>query len=88
MQGELKLISAPYEEIETQLTPAKGLDVGGGKNEKSRWTVILGATSEGTLYPPVVIIPHGKYPGVEWKPSEIEISKDKKAADMLKLSRK
>ena len=33
MQGELKLISAPYEEIETQLTPAKGLDVGGGKNE-------------------------------------------------------
>ena len=33
MQGELKLIPAPYKKIETKLTPAKGLDIGGGKNE-------------------------------------------------------
>jgi len=31
--------------------------------------VILGATSRGKLYPPVVIICGGKYPGVEWNPS-------------------
>ena len=45
---------------------------GGGKNEKARFTVILGATSRGKLYPPIVIIPGGKYPGVEWEPSPIE----------------
>ena len=47
-------------------------NIGGGKNEKARFTVILGSTSEGKMYPPVVIIRGGKYPGKEWKPSKIE----------------
>ena len=51
-------------------------NLGGGLNEKKRWTVILGATSEGQLYPPIVIIPGGKYPGIKWEPSKIEQNKD------------
>ncbi len=39
------------------------------------------------MYPPVVIVPGGKYPGKEWKPSKIEINKDQKAAETLKISR-
>jgi len=31
--GELKLISAPFEPLEAKFTPAKGLDIGAGKNE-------------------------------------------------------
>ena len=33
MPGELKLISAPYEQVEVKLSPSKGLNVGAGKNE-------------------------------------------------------
>ena len=62
-------------------------NIGGGANEKARFTVILGETSEGKMYPPVVIIPGGKYPGQEWDPSKIECKKDKAAAEMLKKSR-
>ena len=47
----------------------------------------MGETSEGKMYPPVVIIPGGKYPGQEWDPSKIEWKKDKTAAEMLKKSR-
>jgi hypothetical protein len=39
------------------------------------------------LYPPIVIIPGGKYPGVEWEPSLIEIDKDLAASVKLKTSR-
>ena len=39
------------------------------------------------MYPPVVIVPGGKYPGKEWNPSNIEIDKDQKAAKALKISR-
>ena len=48
-------------------------NLGGGKNEKARFTVILASTSEGIMYPPVIILPGGKYPGKEWDPSSIEI---------------
>ena len=34
LYGELKLISVPYESVSVELEPGKGLDVGGGKNEK------------------------------------------------------
>ena len=57
---------------------------GGGKNDKARFTIILGATNWGKLYPPVVIISGGKYPGKEWTPSSIEKDKDLKAAVKLK----
>lgn len=63
-------------------------NMGGGKNEKARFTVILAATSEGKMYPPVVIMPGGKYPGIKWKPSNIEVEKDLAAAELLKKSRK
>ena len=56
---------------------------GGGKNEKERFTLILGATTKGKLYPPIVILSGGKNPGIEWKPSKIEIQKDPKAAEKL-----
>lgn len=56
-------------------------------NEKSRFTVILGATNEGKLYPPVVIISGGKYPGIEWNPSFKEFEKDEDAYAKLKKSR-
>ena len=62
-------------------------NTGGGINEKARWTVILGANSEGKLYSPVVIIGGGKYPGVEWKTSKIEKNKDGKAAELLEQCR-
>ena len=54
---------------------------------KPRFTLILGATNEGKLYPPVVIIKGGKYPGIEWKPSNTEIEKDEDAYEKLKKSR-
>ena len=33
MPGELKLIPVPHEPVQVKLFPAKGLDVGAGKNE-------------------------------------------------------
>ena len=46
-------------------------------------TVILGATSEGKLYPPIAILCGGKYPGIEWVPSKIECKKDTVAHEKL-----
>ena len=28
------------------------------------------------MYPPIIIIPGGKYPGIKWNPSDIEKMKD------------
>ena len=33
MPGELRMIPVPYEKVEVKLSPAKGMDVGAGKNE-------------------------------------------------------
>ena len=40
------------------------------------------------MYPPVIIIGNGKYPGKEWNTSKIERNKDRKAAEMLDICRK
>ena len=39
------------------------------------------------MYPPIVIIPGGKYPGQEWEPSKIEKQKDEEASKLLQKSR-
>ena len=39
------------------------------------------------MYPPVIIISGGKYPGKEWDTSNIEKNKDREAAELLNICR-
>ena len=63
MLGELKLIPAPFEAISMTLTPGKGLDIGGGKNETLETEVyggVVGIILDGRGRQPFIISNDGR----------------------------